>query len=91
MGNFNATFYDRFNISKNLICKREDQYQLSGSKNKRIRNNVCKISEAFNTYDKNIDAMDRAFHALTNMVLPEQVAKQFLDVQEIGEEKYQSL
>ena len=35
--------------------------------------------------------MDRAFHALTNKVLPQQVAKQFLDVQEIGKEKYQSL
>ena len=26
MGNFNATFYDRFDISKNSTCKREDHY-----------------------------------------------------------------
>ena len=58
MGNIMTTFCDRFGISEDQACKRKDQYQLSGSKNKRNQNNVFKISEVFNTYDVNFDATD---------------------------------
>lgn len=68
----------------------EDHYQFSGLKNKRIQNSVCKISEVFNTYDVNFDAVDIVFNALTKQVLPQQGAEWFLDVQEIGGEKYQT-
>ena len=88
MGNI-TTFCDQFGISEDQACKREDHYQLSGSKNKRIQNKVCKISEVFNTYDVNFDAKDSVFNVLTKSVLPQQDAEQFLNVQEIGEEKYE--
>lgn len=53
----------------------EDHYQFSGLKNKRIQNSVCKISEVFNTYDVNFDAVDIVFNALTKQVLPQQGAE----------------
>ena len=58
--------------------------QFSGLKNK------SKISKVFNTYDVNFDAVDIVFNALTKQVLPQQGAEWFLDMQEIGGEKYQT-
>ena len=51
-GNTITTFCDRFGISQDQICERENHYQLS-------RKNVCKISEVFDTYDVNFDSNRR--------------------------------
>ena len=89
MGNIITTFCNRLGISEDQACERKDHYHLSGSKNKRIGNKVCKISEVSNTYGINLDATDSVFNILKKKVLPQQGAERFLDVREIGEQKYQ--
>ena len=42
-----------------------------------------------NTYGINLDATDSVFNILKKKVLPQQGAERFLDVREIGEQKYQ--
>ena len=45
-----TSFCDKFGILESEACKREDHYQLSGSKNSRIQSNLSKISNVFSTY-----------------------------------------
>ena len=78
----------KFGISESEACKREDHYQLSGSKNSRIRSNMSKISDVFSTYGVSFDATDNVYNVLTMKVLPKKDAGQFLTVKEIGKESY---
>ena len=70
MSNIIASFCNRFGISESEACKREDHYQLSGSKNSRIGSNVSKISDVFGTYDVSFNATDNVYNVLTMKVLP---------------------
>ena len=44
-----TSFCDKFGILESKVCKEEDYYQLSGSKNSRIQSNLSKISNVFST------------------------------------------
>ena len=88
ISNIITSFCDKFGISESEACKREDHYQLSGSKNSRIRINVSKISDVFSTYGVSFDATDNVYNVLTMKVLPSKDAEQFLIVKEIGKESY---
>ena len=88
ISNIITSFCDKFGISESEACKREDHYQLSGSKNSRIRINVSKISDAFSTYGVSFDAKDNFYNVLTMKVLPKKDAEQFLTVKENGKESY---
>ena len=87
ISNIITSFCDKFGISESEACKR-DHYQLSGSKNSRIRSNVSKISDVFSTYGVSFDATDNVYNVLTMKVLPKKDAEQFLTVKEIGKESY---
>ena len=88
VSNIIRSFCSKFGISKSEACKREDHYQLSGSKNSRIRSNMSKISDVFSTYGVSFDATDNVYNVLTMKVLPSKDAEQFLIVKEIGKESY---
>ena len=88
ISNIITSFCDKFGISESEACKREDHYQLSGSKNFRIRSNVSKIGDVFSTYDVSFDATDNVYNVLTMKVPPKKDAEQFLTVKEIGKECY---
>ena len=88
ISNIITSFCDKFGISESEACKREDHYQLSGSKNSRIRINVSKISDVFSTYGVSFDATDNFYNVLTMKVLPKKGAEQFLTVKENGKESY---
>ena len=51
MNNVIADFCEKFGIAKDEVWKRENHYQISGSKNCRIQDSVGKIVEVFHTYD----------------------------------------
>ena len=89
MSNIIADFCEKFGIAEDEAWKRENHYQLSGSKNRRIQDKVGKISEVFHTYDVGFDDTDGVFNILTKKVLPQPSAERFLDVQKIGEERYE--
>ena len=88
ISNIITSFCGKFGISESEACKREDHYQLSGSKNSRIRSNVSKISDVFSTYGVSFDATGNVYNVLTMKVLPKKNAEQFLTVKKIGKESY---
>lgn len=88
LGNIVESFCETFGIEENQSRKRDEHYQLSGSKNQRITNNVTKISTVFNDHVVNFDSSDVVYNVLTRKVLPSAVAERFLAVTSIGQEKY---
>ena len=88
ISNIITSFCDKFGISESEACKREDHYQLSGSKNSRIRSNVSKISDVFSTYGVRFDETGNVYNVLTMRVLPKKDVEQFFTVKEIGKESY---
>ena len=90
VSNIIASFCDRFSIFESEGCKRENHYQLSGSKNSGTGSNISKISDVFGTYDVTFDATDNVYNVLTMKVLPQKDAERFLAVKEIGEESYET-
>ena len=89
MSNITADFCEKFGIVEEEAQKRENHYQLSGSKNRRIQDIVGKISEVFHTYDVGFDGTDGVFNILTKKVFPQPSTERFLDVQNIGKERYE--
>ena len=75
MSNITASFCGRFGISRSVACKREDHYQVSGSKSSRIGSNVSKISCLFGTYNVNFDAIGNVCNVLTMKVLHQKDAE----------------
>ena len=82
------SFCETFGIEENQSRKRDEHYQLSGSKNYRITNNIAKISTVFKTQGVNFDGSDVVYHILTKKVLPNIVAERFLELRSIGQDKY---
>ena len=54
-GNMIKDFCETLGINDNQNTKRDDYYQLEGSKNTRIGDNVEKLSAIFNTYNVNFN------------------------------------
>ena len=70
MGNIVESFCETFDIEENQSLKKDEHYQLSGSKNQGIHNNTEKISSVFTNYDVSFDESENAFNVLTKKVLP---------------------
>ena len=67
----------------------EKTYQRSRSKNHRIQDDVGTINEMFHMYHVGFHGTDGVFNILTKKVLPQSSTERSLDVQKIGEEKYE--
>ena len=88
MGNIVESFCTNFDLDDKEARKREEHYQLTGTKNTRLTENVKKIVEVFDTYESNFETCGEVFNILTKKVLPENIAQNFFPVKEIGEQKY---
>ena len=64
---------DVFN-KQNEAPKRTQHYQLTGSKNERINDNVKKMSDMFCSHEIKFEKFDVVFNVLTKKVLPESLA-----------------
>ena len=83
MGNIIQDFCDVFNI-QNEAPKRTQHYQLAGSKNERISDNIKNISDVFYSNEINFEKSDVLFNVLTKKVLPENFVKEFLEIDREG-------
>ena len=70
---FLQDFCDVF-IKQNEAPKRTQHYQLTGSKNERINDNVKKMSDMFCSHEIKFEKFDIVFNVLTKKVLPESLA-----------------
>ena len=89
MGNIVESFCGIFGIEESQSLKKDEHYQLSGSKNQRIHNNTEKISCIFTNYEVSFDESENVFNVLTKKVLPQKPAETFLKVEEIDQERYE--
>ena len=87
MGNIVERFCETFGIDENQSLKKDDHYQLPGSKNQRIHNNTEKISSVFTDYEVSVDESENVFNVLTKKVLSQKTAETFLKVEVIGQER----
>lgn len=106
MGNIVESFCETFGIEEDGSRKRDDHYQLSGSKNERMSTNTEKVSRvldehevAFTTIETTTEGDEQStnfskrgdvFNVLTKKVLPESVAKSMINIEKIGQARYQS-
>ena len=88
IGNMIKDFCETFGINDNQNAKSDEHYQLAGSKNIRIRDNVEKLSAIFNTYNVNFNHSDSVYNILTMKVLPAKESTRFLGSVKIGQERY---
>ena len=82
-------FCQTFGINENQNTKSDDLYQLAGSKNTRIGDNVEKLSAIFNTYNVNFNHTDSVYNILAMEVLPAKESTPFLDSVKIGHKRYE--
>ena len=59
------SFCETFGIEENQSLKKDEHYQLSGSKNQRTHNNTEKISSVFTDYEVSFDESKNVFNVLT--------------------------
>ena len=83
MGNIIQDFCEVFNI-QNEAPERTQHYQLTGSKNERINDNVKKMSDVFCSHEINFEKSEVVLNALTKKVLPENLAMEFLETEREG-------
>ena len=88
MGNIIEDFCEVFNIHSETP-KRTQHYQLTGSKNQRINDNVKKMSEVFASHEVNFENSDVLYNVLTKKVLPDNLAKEFLEIEKEGQCLYE--
>ena len=91
LGNIIKDFCETFGIEDDQSKKAENHYQLSSSKNTRIGGKVEKLLSVFSTYNINFGPSDVVFNIFIIKVLPEKEATRFLQVENIGQERYTSL
>ena len=78
MGHIVESCCEMFGIEENQSLKKDEHYQLSGSKNQRIHNNAEKISSIFTDYEVSFDESKNVFNVLTKNVLPQKTAEKTL-------------
>ena len=83
MGNIIQDFCDVFNI-QNEGPKRTQHYQLAGSKNESINDNIKSISDVFCSIKINFEKSDVLFNVLTKKLLLENFVKEFLEIEREG-------
>ena len=89
IGNMIKDFCETFGINDNQNTKSDGHYQLAGSKNIRIGDNVEKLSAIFNTYNVNFNHTDSVHNILTMKVLTAKESTRFLDSVKFGQERYE--
>ena len=89
LGNMIKDFCEAFGINDNHNSKSDDHYQLAGSKNVRIGDNIEKLSAIFNTYNVNFNHTDSVHNILTMKVLTAKESSRFLDPVKFGQERYE--
>ena len=83
MGNIIQDFCDVFN-TQNQAPKRIQHYQLAGSKNERISDNVKNTSDMFCSNEINFEKSEVLFNVLTKKMQPENFVKEFLEIEREG-------
>ena len=78
MGHIVESCCEMFGIEENQSLKKDEHYQLSGSKNQRIHNNAEKISSIFTDYEVSFGESKNVFNVLTKNVLPQKTAERTL-------------
>ena len=83
-------FCDEFDIKDKQGHKRDKHYQLTGSKNFRINENIKKLEGVFQEYEVKFDQSKApdVYNVLTKKVLPHKVTETFLSLKRIGQLKY---
>ena len=88
MRNIIEDFCEVFNIHSEAP-KRTQHYQLTGSKNQRINDNVTKLSEVFASHEVDFENSDVLNNVLTKKVPPDNLAKEFLEIEKEGQCLYE--
>ena len=78
MGTIIEEFAELFQIKQNIAHKKNQHYQLTGSKNKRISVNVNKLTEVMSTYGVSFGNSTCLFNIFTKKVMPTDYATRFL-------------
>ena len=89
MGSIINNFCETFGIDEKQSTKRNENHQLTGSKNSRIEINCTKLSHVFSEHDVTLEGQGSIYNILTKKVLPMDMADQFLQVREILQTKYE--
>ena len=80
-------FENIFQIRGNISGTKNRHYQLTGSKNKRISENVNKLTEVMNAFNVSFNNSSNVYNIFTKKVMPQQFATKFLNLENIGKEK----
>ena len=80
-------FYTFFGITDSE--DQEHHYQLKGGKNKRISDNVEKLTTLFYHHNTNFRESYSVYNTVTKKILPEKFAKMFLNHEQEGEKRLQ--
>ena len=83
------------NFEKHLMLMEKHQkdltiYQLTGSKNERINQGICKLIQVFVSHEVNFDETVLVFNVITKKVLPEKYSKEFLEIDDESDKLYNS-
>ena len=89
MGSIINKFCETFGIDEKQSTKRDENHQLTGSKNSRIEINCTKLSHVFSEHDVTLEGQGSIYNILKKKVLPMDMADQFLQVREIRQTKYE--
>ena len=80
-------FYTFFGITDG--DNQEHHYQLKGGKNKKISDNVEKLTTVFDYHNTNFEESDCVYNTVTKKILLEKFAKVFLNHEQKGEKRLQ--
>ena len=67
----------------------EHHYQLKGGKSERISDTVEKLTTVFDHHNTNFEESDCVYNTVTKKILPEKLAKVFLNHEQEGEKRLQ--
>ena len=83
-------FSDQYYLRNNSL-KRKQQYELSGTKNRRITDNIGKLTETLNHHNISFNSTESLYNVITNKVMPKDQARKFLKTVYTGKDKYDLL
>ena len=84
MGTIIEEFAELFQIEENMSHKKDQYYQVTGSKNKRISVNVNKLTVVTRAFGVGVGNSTNLFNIYIKKVMP----AKFLTLEEIGQERY---
>ena len=90
LGNIVEDFCDKFSLKDKQYRKRDEHYQLTGSKRKRINENIEKILSVFTDHNVSFESCNTVYNIVTKKILPSQFATKFLAAKSIGKQRYKN-